>query len=188
MTASTHQVTLLLSAAMRLLWGDRLSTEGMEDTPARVAKHWVTITQGLDQDAAEPLRKTFPCDHNELVLIRDIPFNSLCEHHLIPFYGVAHVAYVPQGRVVGLSKIPRSLDILATRPQMQERITHELADLIQTSLEPLGTIVILEAEHGCMQTRGVLKSGSRTVTTAVRGVYREDAIARSEILGLLAKS
>lgn len=186
LNASTQtQVTLLLSDAMRLLWGDRLLTEGMAETPARVAKHWVNITQGLNQDPAEPLLKTFPCDHNEVVLIRDIPFNSLCEHHLLPFSGVAHVAYVPQGRVVGLSKIPRALDILSARPQMQERITQELADLIQANLQPLGTLVILEAEHGCMQTRGVLKPGSRTVTRAVRGVYESDAIARSEVLALL---
>lgn len=173
------QVTEHLTDAMRLIWGDRLDTEGMADTPARVAKYWLAITDGLNQDPAAPLQKTFPCEHNELVLIKDIPFNSLCEHHLLPFYGVAHIAYLPQERVVGLSKIPRSLDILAARPQMQERITQQMADLIYRHLKPLGVLVLLEAEHGCMQTRGVLKAGSLTKTMGVRGSYWNDAIALS---------
>lgn len=186
MDNTQHEITLLLSDAMRLIWGDdRLMSEGMAGTPGRVAKHWLKITEGLHQDPAEPLQKTFPCDHNELVLIRDIPFNSLCEHHLLPVWGTAHVAYLPQGRVVGLSKIPRSLDILSARPQMQERITQELADLIRTHLQPVGVLVVLTAEHGCMKTRGVLKSGAMTTTMAARGSYQNDSIARSEVLSLL---
>jgi GTP cyclohydrolase I len=171
--------TEYLAEAMRLIWGDRLDTEGMADTPRRVAKHWIAITQGLHQDPSEPLKKTFPCDHREPVVIRDIPFNSLCEHHLLPFWGVAHVMYVPQGQVVGLSKIPRAIDIICARPQMQERITSDLANLIQDTLNPVGCAVMLEGYHSCMTTRGVLKAGSKTITTAVRGYYAE-ALERRE--------
>jgi len=170
---------------MRSLWGDLLDSEGMEDTPRRVLKHWATITHGLNQDPQEPLAKTFPCDHDEIVIIKDIPFNSLCEHHLLPFFGVAHVAYIPSGRVVGLSKIPRCLDILASRPQLQERLTDQLAEVINTALQPVGVAVVLSAEHTCMTTRGVLKPGSITVTSCLLGVFREDPAARAEVLGLM---
>lgn len=170
---------------MRSLWGDLLDSEGMEDTPRRVLKHWATITHGLNHDPQEPLAKTFPCDHDEIVIIKDIPFNSLCEHHLLPFFGVAHVAYIPSGRVVGLSKIPRCLDILASRPQLQERLTDQLAEAINIALQPVGVAVVISAEHTCMTTRGVLKPGSATVTSCLLGVFREDSAARAEVLGLM---
>jgi GTP cyclohydrolase IA len=174
-----------LSDVMRSIWGDLLDTESMADTPSRVLKHWQTITSGLNQDPKLPLQKTFPCDHDEIVLIKDIAFNSLCEHHLLPFFGVAHVAYIPHGRVVGLSKIPRSLDILAARPQLQERLTTELALAIESALNPVGVAVILSAEHTCMSTRGVLKHGTQTVTSCMLGAFRTDLSARSEILSLV---
>lgn len=170
---------------MRLLWGVKLDSDGMQDTPTRVAKHWATITAGLQQDPLQPLQKTFECNHDEIVLIRNIEFASLCEHHLLPFYGIAHVAYIPSGRVVGLSKIPRCLDILASRPQLQERLTDQLADAIERSLNPSGVAVILRASHTCMSTRGVLKPESQTVTSCMRGVFRVDASARAEMLELM---
>ena len=170
---------------MRSLWGDLLDTESMEDTPKRVLKHWGAITKGLHQDPLEPLKKTFPCDHDEVVLIKDIPFNSLCEHHLLPFFGTANVAYVPNGRVVGLSKIPRCLDIIAARPQLQERLTDELAIALESALSPIGVAVVLKAEHTCMSTRGVLKPGSVTITSKLTGCFKDDASARSEVMGLM---
>lgn len=174
-----------LTSVMRSLWGELIDTEGMQDTPKRVLKHWQNITQGLYQDPLEPLQKTFPCDHDEIVLVKDIPFNSLCEHHLLPFFGVAHVAYIPQGRVVGLSKIPRCLDIIAARPQLQERLTDDLAKAINTALNPKGVAVIMSAEHTCMSSRGVLKHGAKTVTSCMLGVFRDDLAARSEVLNLV---
>lgn len=174
-----------LSSAMRILWGDRLDTEGMAETPKRVLKHWKAITKGLEQDPGQHLEKTFPCDHQEVVIIRDIPFNSLCEHHLLPFYGTADVAYLPKGRVVGLSKIPRALDVIAARPQMQERITHDLSEVIWKKLNPAGVLVRVTAAHTCMSTRGALKPGSQTTTLATRGIYWTDAIARREVLSML---
>lgn len=170
---------------MRSVWGDLIDSEGMQDTPLRVLKHWITITQGITQDELEPLQKTFPCDHDEIVLVKDIPFNSLCEHHLLPFFGVAHVAYIPQGRVVGLSKIPRSLDILASRPQLQERLTDELAKAINTALNPRGVAVIMSAEHSCMSSRGVLKHGAKTVTSCMLGVFRDNLATCGELLNLV---
>lgn len=170
---------------MRSLWGDLLDSEGMCETPQRVLKHWQAVTDGLNQDPLEPLAKTFPCDHDEIVIVRDIPFNSLCEHHLLPFTGVAHVGYIPSGKVVGLSKIPRCLDILAARPQLQERLTDQLATCIMEALTPQGVTVVMTAEHTCMSSRGVLKSGSKTVTSSMLGVFRDDAAARAEVLGLM---
>lgn len=170
---------------MRSLWGDLIDDEGMADTPRRVLKHWIEITQGLHKNPLEPLSRTFPCNHDELVLVKDIPFNSLCEHHLLPFFGVAHVAYIPQGRVVGLSKIPRCLDILAARPQLQERLTDDLAQSIQQALAPAGVAVVISAEHTCMSSRGVLKHGSKTVTSCMIGVFREEVSARHEVLELM---
>jgi len=170
---------------MRSLWGDLLDSEGMRETPQRVLKHWQAVTNGLNKDPLEPLAKTFPCDHDEIVIVRDIPFNSLCEHHLLPFTGVAHVGYIPSGNVVGLSKIPRCLDILAARPQLQERLTDQLATCIMEALTPQGVAVVMTAEHTCMSSRGVLKPGSKTVTSSMLGVFRDDAAARAEVLGLM---
>ncbi|WP_243902945.1 GTP cyclohydrolase I FolE [Aetokthonos hydrillicola] len=187
-TQNLAQASELLRKAMQLLWGDSFNTEGMEDTPARVAKFWAEMTWGLHKNPSQPLQRTFQCEHNEIVVLRDIKFSSLCEHHLLPFSGVAHVGYIPQGRVVGLSKIPRCLDIIAARPQMQERITYQLANTIHNTLNALGTFVVIEAEHNCMNNRGVLKYGSKTITNAVLGVFKTDVNARGQILSLIASS
>lgn len=183
-----NQVNALLREAMTLLWGDLMQTEGMVETPERVAKHWTAITKGLHQDPLHPLMKTFSCDSEEIVLETDLQFSSLCEHHLLPFTGVAHVGYIPKGRVVGLSKIPRCLDILSARPQLQERLTLELATAIQTGLNAEGVIVVIEAEHSCMSTRGINKSGSKTITTATLGLFKQDPVKRSEALSLIQQT
>lgn len=170
---------------MRLIWGDLLDQEGMKDTPERVYRFWIEASKGLSLSAEDPLSVSFPCDHDELVLIRDIQFNSICEHHLLPFYGVVDVGYIPQGRVVGLSKVPRCVDILASRPQIQERLTDEIAIAIEKALNPLGVAVVVKAVHTCMAARGVLKSTSSTVTSKMTGIFRDDSSARSEFLELL---
>ena len=174
-----------LSETMEGIWGELLETEGMRDTPARVLKHWKAATAGLHLDPLEPLRKTFPCDSNEIVIVKDIEFSSLCEHHLLPFYGVAHVGYIPKGQVVGLSKIPRCVDILAARPQMQERLTRQIALSIQTALDTDGVAVVLKGEHSCMAHRGIRKAGSSTVTSCVLGTFRDDSTARAEFMQLI---
>jgi GTP cyclohydrolase I len=172
--------------AMALLWGAGfIADESTSETPRRVAKAWAEMTNGLAQDPLEPLKRTFACDHDEIVLIKDIPFKSLCEHHLLPFMGVASVAYIPSGRVVGLSKIPRCINILAARPQIQERLTEQLADAIAEALNPRGVAVVMSAEHTCMTVRGVQAPGSKTVTSAMRGVFREDSKARMELMQLI---
>lgn len=162
-----------------------MDSEGMRDTPGRVWRYWVEATAGLRIDPDEPLRRTFPCDHDEIVLVRDIALNSLCEHHLLPFHGVAHVAYIPAGRVVGLSKIPRCIEILAARPQMQERLTDEIAAAIERTLAPSGVAVVISAVHSCMAVRGVKKMGSRTVTSKMTGAFRENPAARAEVMEML---
>lgn len=174
-----------LSEVMRSLWGDMLDEEGMQETPKRVLKHWQAATAGLHRDPAEPLLKTFPCDSDEIVIEKGLNFSSLCEHHLLPFYGTAYVGYIPTGRVVGLSKIPRALDILAARPQLQERLTTQLAEVISAALEPEGVAVVLKASHSCMTVRGVLKPGSETVTSCMKGVFRDDPTARAEFMQLI---
>lgn len=170
---------------MRELWGDLLDTDGMKETPLRVLKHWLQITAGLHQDPSEPLQKTFECSHDEVVLVKDIPVVSLCEHHLLPFFGKAHVGYIPDSKVVGLSKIARSLDVFANRPQIQERLTTEFANLLMTELAAKGVIVVIECEHTCMSTRGVLKGGAVTTTSCVLGLFKSDSDARSEVLSLI---
>jgi GTP cyclohydrolase I len=165
--------------------GEDPDREGLRDTPARVARMYEEVFAGLHKNPADELNTFFNEHHDELVLVRDIPFYSMCEHHLVPFFGVAHVAYIPsKGRVTGLSKLARLVETVARRPQLQERITNLIADAVVEKLDPLGVAVYVEAEHLCMAMRGVNKPGSRTVTTAVRGIYKEDAQARGEILAL----
>ncbi|HDR4419502.1 TPA: GTP cyclohydrolase I FolE [Bacillus cereus] len=176
-----HAVRLILEAI-----GDDPNREGVLDTPKRVAKMYAEVFSGMHEDPKEHLHKVFGEDHEELVLVKDIPFYSMCEHHLVPFYGVAHVAYIPQGgKVTGLSKLARTVDTIARRPQLQERITSTVANSIMEVLEPHGVMVVVEAEHMCMTMRGVKKPGAKTVTTAVRGVLENDAAARSEILSFI---
>lgn len=168
--------------------GEDYDREGLKDTPKRVARMYEEVFSGLHKDPEDELSTIFHEPHEELVLVRDIPFYSMCEHHLVPFFGVAHVAYVPRGgRVTGLSKLARLVETVARRPQLQERITATIADTIMNKLEPHGVAVIVEAEHMCMTMRGVNKPGSKTLTTAVRGIYAEDPLARKEIFDLIHK-
>jgi GTP cyclohydrolase I len=160
--------------------------EGLQDTPARVARMYEEVFSGIDTDPEEVFSVIFSEKHEELVLVKDIPFYSMCEHHLVPFYGVAHVGYIPRaGRVTGLSKLARAVETIAKRPQLQERITSDVADTMMKKLDPYGVIVVIEAEHMCMTMRGVKKPGAKTVTSAVRGVFAEDAVTRAEVLSLI---
>ncbi|MBO0958149.1 GTP cyclohydrolase I FolE [Neobacillus sp. MM2021_6] len=166
--------------------GENPNREGLLDTPKRVAKMYEEVFSGLNEDPKQHFETIFSEDHEELVLVKDIPFYSMCEHHLVPFFGKAHVAYIPRnGRVTGLSKLARAVEAVAKRPQLQERITSTIANSMMEKLEPHGVMVVVEAEHMCMTMRGVKKPGSKTITTAVRGVLADDAIARSEVLSLI---
>lgn len=164
--------------------GEDPDRDGLLETPARVARMYAEITNGLHEDPEEHLYKVFDVDHDEMIMVRDIPVYSLCEHHLLPFYGTAHVAYIPTagGRITGLSKIARLVDGYARRPQVQERLTRQVADAVQKALDPAGVLVVVEAEHMCMSMRGVRKPGSSTVTSAVHGTFRENASTRSEAM------
>ena len=166
--------------------GEDPDREGLLETPSRVARACAEIFAGLQEDPSVHLLKQFhEEEHEEMVIIRDIPFTSMCEHHLLPFNGRAHVAYIPRkGRITGLSKIARCVEGYARRPQVQERMTSQIADAIMKSLEPLGTLVVVEAEHMCMTARGIKKPGSLTVTSAVRGSFKEDEKTRAEALSL----
>jgi GTP cyclohydrolase IA len=168
--------------------GEDPTRESLRDTPRRVADMYAEVFAGLLQDPADVLRVGFEEGHQEMVIVKDIPFYSMCEHHFLPFHGVAHVGYIPNGRVVGLSKLARATDILARRPQLQERMTSQLADAIMTTLEPAGVGVVIEAEHLCMEMRGIKKPGSRTVTSAMRGVFQRGAATRAEFMNLIDKS
>lgn len=180
-----------IEEAVRLILeaiGEDPTREGLLDTPKRVAKMYEEVFVGLNQDPKEYFETVFGEDYEELVLVKDIPFYSMCEHHLVPFFGKAHVAYYPKdGKVTGLSKLARAVEAVAKRPQLQERITSTVADAIMEKLDPHGVMVVVEAEHMCMTMRGVKKPGSSTVTTAVRGSLEKDATARAEILTLIKK-
>ncbi len=167
--------------------GEDPARNGLAETPARVARMYAEIFSGLDAEPADVLRVTFEADHDEMVLVKDIPFASVCEHHLVPFIGKAHVAYIPNadGRITGLSKLARVVDTFAKRPQVQERITTQVADTIERVLEPRGVLVVVEAEHLCMSMRGVNKPGAITVTSAVRGLFRDDARTRAEAISFI---
>jgi GTP cyclohydrolase I len=167
--------------------GEDPDRPGLKDTPARVARAYTEIFAGLWQDPGEILATTFDEDHDELVLVRDIPMYSTCEHHLVPFHGVAHIGYIPgdDGKVTGLSKLARLVEVYARRPQVQERMTSQIADALNDVLKPRGVLVVIEAEHLCMAMRGVRKPGSQTVTSAVRGIFRKNAATRSEAMSLV---
>jgi GTP cyclohydrolase IA len=172
-------VTELLSAL-----GEDPDRDGLVKTPSRVARMYEEVVAGLFENPADHLEVTFAADHDEMVMVRDIPFASLCEHHLVPFIGRAHVAYIPgeDGRITGLSKLARLVDGYAKRLQVQERMTTEIADAIEEALDPRGVLVVVEAEHLCMSMRGVKKPGTSTVTSAVRGLFRNDSATRSEAM------
>jgi len=167
--------------------GEDPGREGLRDTPRRVADMYAEIFAGIGTDAGEHLSVTFSEDHQEMVLVRDIPLYSVCEHHLVPFMGRAHVAYIPgkDGRVCGLSKLARVVDVFAKRPQVQERMTSQIAEAILAGLEPQGVMVVIEAEHLCMSMRGVQKPGAITTTSAVRGIFQRNAATRAEALALI---
>ena len=169
--------------------GEDPDRDGLQDTPSRVARMYAERFGGLHEDPAAIFTAAFDAPYDEMVLVRDITLYSMCEHHLVPFAGVAHVGYVPgeDSKVVGLSKLARLVDLYARRPQVQERLTTQIADTLETYLRPRGVIVVIEAEHLCMSMRGVRQPGSRTVTSAVRGLLRDDPKTRAEAMGLIGK-
>lgn len=167
--------------------GEDLEREGLRETPKRVARMYKEVFSGLSQDPCDILQKFFVTDnHEEMVLIKDISFYSMCEHHLLPFYGKAHIAYIPaDGRIIGLSKLVKLIEVFARRPQLQERLTSQVADVAMEKLAPKGVVVVVEAEHLCMTIRGVKKPGSITVTSAVRGLFRHSPVSREEAFTLI---
>ncbi len=165
--------------------GEDPDRDGLLETPDRVARMYAEMFAGLRIDPREPLQKTFAEKYDEVVLVKDISFESVCEHHLLPFMGHAHIAYLPNGRIVGLSKLARVVEILSRRPQVQERMSENLADLLVTELDARGVAVILEATHTCMTIRGIRKPGSITTTSAMRGDFRENASTRAELMSLI---
>ena len=167
--------------------GEDPDRPGLKDTPARVARAYTEVFAGLWQDPGEILATTFDEDHDELVLVKDIPLYSICEHHLVPWHGQAAVGYIPgaDGRITGLSKLVRVVDLYARRPQVQERLTSQVADAIMRRLEPQGVIVVVQAEHLCMSMRGIRKPGAITMTSAVRGIFQSDPRTRAEALSLI---
>ena len=177
-------VRLILEAV-----GEDPDREGLLDTPKRVAKMYEEVFGGIGEDPREYFKTVFHEDHDELVLVKDIHFQSMCEHHLLPFYGKAHVAYIPRnGEVAGLSKLARAVEAVSRRPQLQERITAEVADALTEMLDPLGVYIVVEAEHMCMTMRGIRKPGSKTVTAAARGIFDQDDSKRAEVISLIKMS
>ena len=163
--------------AVRLLLegiGEDVTREGLVETPARIARMYEEICSGMDEDAKEHLRKTFTVDNNEMVVEKDITFYSVCEHHFLPFYGKVHIGYIPDGKVVGLSKLARTVEVFARRAQIQEQLTEQIADAVMQSLQPKGVMVMIEAEHMCMTMRGVQKPGTQTMTYALKGEFEKD--------------
>ena len=167
--------------------GEDVSREGLLETPERIARMYEELFAGMEQDAAEPLSRQFEVSEAGIVLEKDITFYSMCEHHMLPFFGKAHVAYLPDGRVAGLSKLARTVEVYARRLQLQERLTAQVADALMEHLKPKGVMVLLEAEHMCMTMRGVKKPGSRTVTVAARGAFETDAALRESFYRMLER-
>lgn len=165
--------------------GEDVNREGLKDTPDRIARMYTEICGGMDEDASEHLSRVFTVDNSEMVLEKDITFYSTCEHHLMPFYGKAHVAYIPDGKVVGLSKLARTVEVYAKRLQIQEQMTCQIADAIMEHLCPKGAMVLLEAEHMCMTMRGVKKPGSKTVSIATRGVFEDNQALQQQFFHML---
>lgn len=166
--------------------GEDPKREGLVDTPKRVAKMYADVFSGINEDPKDLMKTFFMTEHEEMILVKDIPFYSMCEHHFLPFFGIVSVAYIPKnGKVTGLSKLARVVDSVAKHPQLQERLTSQIADVIMEALDPDGVAVVVDAEHMCMSMRGVKKPGARTVTSAVRGIFRRDAKTRSEVFALI---
>ena len=174
-------VSMILEAV-----GEDVSREGLRETPKRVAKMYAEVFSGLKEDPKEYFKTVFHEGHEEIVLVKDIPFYSMCEHHLVPFFGKAHIAYIPRdGVVTGLSKLARAVETVSRRPQLQERITSTIADSLMETLNPHGVFVMVEAEHMCMTMRGIKKPGAKTVTAVSRGILEKDDIKRSEVLSYI---
>jgi GTP cyclohydrolase I len=173
-------VTEILSAI-----GEDISRDGIKHTPQRVAEMYAELLSGMREDPKQHLRRVFKENYDEIVLLRDIPFYSICEHHLMPFIGTAHIAYLPAGAVLGVSKLARIVDCFARRLQVQERLTDQIADFIMTSLKPRGVAVVLEASHSCMTIRGIRKPGSVMVTSSLRGIFKRDPKSRNEVMSLM---
>ena len=167
--------------------GEDPSREGLQGTPERVAEMYGEIFMGVGKDPKEELSIGFELGHREMVVLKDIPFYSMCEHHLLPFYGVAHIGYIPnnEGRIVGISKLARVVEVVARRPQVQERMTTQIADAIDDGLKPDGVVVVIQAEHLCMIMRGIKKPGSNVITSAIRGTFRRKAASRAEFFALI---
>lgn len=182
-----QQAKTVMNAISELIkvCGDDPNREGLEETPFRVLKAHLEYTEGYKEDPKEHLRKLFNVDHDELVIVKDIEFHSLCEHHFAPFFGIAHVGYIPNGKITGLSKIGRMVDGYAKRFQVQERLSNQIASAMEDVLNPLGVMVVIEGKHMCMCGRGVKKSDSTTTTTASRGVFKESYDVRKEFLSLV---
>jgi GTP cyclohydrolase I len=170
-----------------LALGEDPEREGLRETPRRVADMYAEVFGGLHQNPEDVLQVGFEEGHQEMVIVKDIPFYSMCEHHFLPFHGVAHVGYIPNGRVVGLSKLARAVEILARRPQLQERLSSQLADVIMETMAPQGVAVVISANHLCMTMRGIRKPGSLTVTSAMRGVFQRGSATRAEFMSLIAR-
>lgn len=180
----------LIEDAMRQVLkgiGENPDRDGLERTPQRVADMYAELFSGIGKDPVEEINVVFEVGHDEMIMVRDIPLFSICEHHLIPFMGKAHVAYIPnkRGQITGLSKLARVVDVASRKPQVQERLTTEVADAIEAALQPRGVLVVIEAEHLCMTMRGVRKPGSQTVTSSVRGLFRDNEATRAEAMGLI---
>lgn len=165
--------------------GEDINREGLVDTPERIARMYAEIMSGMDEKPEEHLSKIFTVDNNEMVLEKDIVFYSMCEHHMLPFYGKVHVAYIPNGKVVGLSKLARTVEVYAKRLQLQEQMTAQIADAIMDCLKPQGVMIVAEAEHMCMTMRGVKKPGSKTVSIATRGVFEDNAVLQNQFFQML---
>ena len=188
---SSFDPGLIADAVRQILKGvgEDVDRQGLQRTPERVAAMYQELFEGLDRDPVDEIDVVFDADHDEMIMVRDIPFFSICEHHLVPMLGRAHVAYIPnaEGQITGLSKIARVVDVVSKKPQVQERITTQIADAIEKALQPRGVFVVIEAEHLCMTMRGVKKPGSQTVTSAVRGLFRDNEATRAEAMGLISR-
>ena len=192
MMASNDMDLAKIEQGVRLILegvGEDPNREGLLETPARVARMYEECFAGLHQDPAVHFETLFDEHHDEMVIVHDIPFFSMCEHHLVPFFGKAHIAYLPSesGKICGISKLARLVEVYARRPQVQERLTSQIADTLMRELAPQGVVVVIKAEHMCMNMRGVKKPGSKTVTRAVRGLFEQDATARADALALMGE-
>ena len=185
-TIDTDRITKAVKEIL-LAVGEDTEREGLKKTPERVAKMYTELLGGMNEDPQKHLRSIFTENYDEIVLLRDVPFYSICEHHLMPFIGSSHVAYLPTGTVLGVSKLARIVDCFARRLQTQERLTYQIADFLMSNLKPRGVTVVLEASHSCMTIRGIKKPGSMMVTSALRGLFKKDQRSRSEVLSLMHK-